>query len=447
MSNISTRPTTISRRRFLSGATIAGSAIRVGLPPLAAMFNGNGTAWAAGLNAAVQSKIETRFVLWFNGNGIVEKYWIPSETGRDFSMTPCLAPLETFKEDMHIVTGLDNPAARMPGPGNDHHRSMSALMSGTQFTGRGAGGPSIDQVIAQKIGGTSRFRSLQIGVSQESFGESIQRNMSWAGYDRPLPPEMLPHKLFDRLFGAREEGWVKRKHSILDAVREDLAGLKKNLGVEDTGKVDEHLQSIRDIERAIDGLPANYRKVEQPDYDGDMKDWPRIARLQSDLLAHAFASRQTRVASYMLTKCQGLSRFPWLGYTHARHHDYTHGDAPSNSPGKMAGQRTMRDICRWHAEEFAYLCNKLRSINEGERTVFDNTCLLYVHEHAEANDHKNNGMAAIIAGHANPKLVTGVHSKMTGTVADLYLTVADDVMNADIQKFPTATQKLGGLTS
>ena len=98
---------------------------------------------------------------------------------------------------------------------------MSGLMSGTPFTGRGAGGPSIDQVIAAQDRRTTRFRSLQIGVSQESFGESIQRNMSWAGYDRPLPPEMIPHQLFDRLFGAQEEGWIKRKRSILDAVRDD----------------------------------------------------------------------------------------------------------------------------------------------------------------------------------------------------------------------------------
>src|SRR5216683_2141560 len=89
-----------------------------------------------------------------------------------------------------------------------------------------AGGPSIDQVIAARIGGETRFRSLQIGVSQESFGESIQRNLSWSGRDRALPPEMIPHKLFDRIFGARDEGWVKRKRSILDAVREDAASLK-----------------------------------------------------------------------------------------------------------------------------------------------------------------------------------------------------------------------------
>ena len=103
-------------------------------------------------------------------------------------------------------------------------------MTGTQFTGRGAGGPSIDQAIAAKIGGDSRFRSLQIGVSQESFGESMQRNMSWAGYDRPLPPEMLPHKLFDRLFGSARSGWIDRKKSVLDAVRDDAAALGSSSG-------------------------------------------------------------------------------------------------------------------------------------------------------------------------------------------------------------------------
>jgi len=159
------------------------------------MFNSAGTAYAATPAASAAktapAEIPTRFVLWFNGNGIPEKYWIPLETGPDFTMTPCLSPLAPFRKDIHVVTGLDNPAARLPGPGNDHHRSMSALVSGTQFTGRGAAGPSIDQVIASRIGGDSRFRSLQLGVSQESFGESIQRNMSWAGYDRALPPEML----------------------------------------------------------------------------------------------------------------------------------------------------------------------------------------------------------------------------------------------------------------
>jgi hypothetical protein len=412
------------------------------------MFNGHGTAYAAPGPAGkvVEKAIESRFVFWFNGNGIPERYWIPAQTGRDFDLPPCLSPLAQFRNDIHILSGLDNSAASVPGPGNGHHKSISGVVSATPFTGHGAGGPSIDQVIASKIGTDSRFRSLQIGVSQESFGESIQRNMSWSGFNRPLPPEMLPHKLFDTLFGEREEGWVARKRSILDAVRSDALYLKNTLPKDDSVRVDEHLSAIRDIERAIVGLPDEYRNVAPPEYDGDMKDWPRIAKLQSDLLAQALVTRQTRVASYMLTKGQGLARFPWLGLTAARHHDYTHADGRAPSGESKDGQRVLRDICRWHVEEFAYLIAKLKSIPEGEKTVFDHCCLLYAHEHAEANPHKNSGLAMIVAGHAG-SLATGRHSRVTGTVGDLYLTLADDVMKAGVGKFPTAARRMTDILS
>ena len=443
MSNFITKRVRLSRRTFLKGLTLTGTSVSVGLPPLISMFNAQGTAYAAAAHERERA-IETRFVLWFNGNGIPERYWIPAEAGPDYRMTPCLAPLAPFRRDIHVISGLDNAAAATPGPGNGHHKSMSGLMSCTPFTGRGAAGPSIDQAVAAKLEGESRFRSLQIGVSQESFGESIQRNMSWRGYERALPPEMIPHKLFDRLFGRREEGWVNRKRSILDAVREDAAALKKRLPPDDQNRVEEHLSSIRDLERAIAGLPPEYRRVDPPDFDGDMKDWPRIAKLQSDLLAQAFASGQTRVASYMLTKCQGLSRFPWLGYTAARHHDYTHADGKAPGADGADGQRVLRDICRWHVEEFAYLVGRMKSTPEGAGTLLDHTCLLFVHEHAEANTHKNNNLALILAGHAG-NLKTGMHTRLTGTLGDLYVTLADETVGARLGTFPTFEKKLTGV--
>src|SRR5262245_9148966 len=417
----------VSRRTFLRGMGAAGAVVRVGLPPLAAMFNSHGTAYAV-----EQTPVASRFVLWFNGNGITERYWIPSEIGSDYQLTPCLSPLVKFRNDIQVIAGLDNPAARKPGPGNDHHRSMSALMSGTAFTGRGSGGPSIDQIVAGKIGGSTRFRSLQIGVCQESHGESIHRNMSWAGYERALPPEMIPHNLFDRIFGTKEQSWIDRKKSVLDAVRDDFREMSASIGKQDRQRLDEHFASIRDLERAIASLPPEYRKVQEPEIGGDVKDYPRIAKLQSDLLVHALASGQTRVATYMLTKCQSLVRLPWLGYTTLRHHDYTH----TNSESPQA-QRILRDICRWHAEEFAYLLGRLKSIPEGDGTLLDHTCLLYIHEHAEANIHKNNGLVAIVAGHVN-KTVTGTHSKVTGSMGDLYLAVTNDILKLKLDAFPTA---------
>jgi hypothetical protein len=426
----------LSRRTFLKGIGLSGSVIRLGLPTFASLLNSNGTAYAATSGLAAEP-IEKRFVLWFNGNGIVEKYWIPRQDGSDYEITPCLQPLARFRNDIHVLSGVDNPAARLPGPGNGHHNSMSGLMSGTGFTGRGAGGPSIDQVIAQHIGQESRFRSLQIGVCQESFGESIQRNMSWAGRDRPLPPEMIPRRLFDRLFGSKEAYWIERKKSILDAVSDEARALKAGLGYSDQLRLDEYLTSVRSLERSVASLPPEYdHVVEQPPEGGDLKDWPRIAKLQTDLLVHALASRQTRVASYMLTKCQGLSRFPWLGYTYERHHEYTHGRVETPE-----GQRIMRDICRWHAEEFAYFLAKLKSIPEGEGTLLDHTCALYVHEHAECNSHKNAGLAMIAAGHVGG-LKTGRHTRLTGTIGDLYMTLASEVMGAPVDAFPTAEKKL-----
>src|ERR1700722_10870592 len=263
MSQVITNRVRTSRRALLKGLTLAGARITVGLPPLVSMFNSTGTSYAA---ETTPKPIETRFVLWFNGNGIPERYWIPTDEGPDYEVTPCLAPLAPWRKDVHVLSGLDNAAAN--GKGNGHTNSMSSLMTGTYFTGRGPSGPSIDQVIANKIGGDSRFRSLQIGVAQESFGESMQRNMSWSGYERALPPEMIPHRLFDRLFGTQEEGWVTRKRSILDTVRQDAAELKQRMPGEDQARVEEHLAGIRDLERAIAGLPPEYAHVTPPDFDG-----------------------------------------------------------------------------------------------------------------------------------------------------------------------------------
>jgi Protein of unknown function (DUF1552) len=438
MSQIITKRKRLSRRIFLRGLTAAHVPVVVGIPPLVSMFNSAGTAYAADgpVREPQANKIQKRFVLWFNGNGIPERYWIPSSTGSDYDVTPCLTPIGRLKDDVLVLSGLDNTYG-----GAGHPQSLCALMTCTRLTSTGPSVPSLDQVLAAKIGGESRFRSLQIGVSQESFGGALQKNMTWAGPNRPLPPEEIPHRLFDRLFGAKDLGWINRKRSILDALAKDGAMLRQGLPKEDAMRLDEHLSSIRDLERAVAELPPNYRKVTPPDEDFDMKDWPRVAKLQSDLLAYALATGQTRVASYMLTKCQGLARFPWLGHTAARHHDYTHKDGKAPGETGEEGQRILRDICRWHVEEFAYLVSKLKSIPEGDGTLLDNTVVMYVHEHAEAGPHKTSGMIALVAG-SREKLAHGQHVKIAGTIGDLYTTLFDGVIGAGIGKVSTANRQL-----
>lgn len=427
------KPQPLPRRAFLRSVGAAGAAVRLALPPLACMFNSSGTAYAAREGRSDPEQPPTRFVFWFNGNGIPERYWIPRETGPDYASPPCLAPLARLQDDVQILSGLDNPNGQTSGVGNGHQRSMSALVSGAKYTGIGAGAPSIDQLVAARIGQESRFPSLQIGVCQESFGSSMQRNMSWSAKDRALPPEVIPQKLFDRLFGTLDKGWTNRKRSILDSVQGQARALRATLGQEDSRRLDEYLTSVFDIERAIADFPAEYAQtVEPPEPGGDPRDYPRIAKLQSDLLVHAFASGQTRVASYMLTKCQSLTRFPWLGLSFARHHEYSH----LGGPHRQRQQEVMRDICRWHVAEFAYLVGKLKSTPEGAGSLLDNCALLFVHEHAEANFHKNSGGAVILAGRAG-RLRPGHHSRVTGTFGDLYRTVAAEV-GAPIREFPTS---------
>ncbi len=422
----------MNRRRFLRGVSLAGGVVRVGLPPLAAMFNSSGNAYAG-----TKTPVEKRFLLWFNGNGIPERYWIPAEEGRDYILTPCLSPLKPVREYVHVISGIDNVASRRNGQANGHFSALCGLTTGTSFNGRGATGPSIDYMLGKSMGAKSRFHSLQIGVAQESHGEMVQRNMRWAGFERALPPERIPQNLFARLFGVKNQEWVARKKSVLDLVREDVSELTPALGQADRHRLDEHLTSVRDLERAIASLPPDYGKnLKEPEEISDLTDYPKIAKIQSDLLIHAFASGQTRVASYMLTKCQSLTRFPWLGLAGNRHHDYTH-----NNAGSPQQQRIMRDICRWHVEEFAYLLERMKSIPEGDGNVLDNTACVFVHEHAEANSHKCNGLAILAAGGG---MKGGLHTKSHHGIGDVYLTIAEELLKTPL-KFPTAEEKMSAL--
>ena len=234
---------------------------------------------------------------------------------------------------------------------------------------------------------------------------------------------------------------MERQKSILDAVQDDANAAE--IQARDTAtsrRLDEYLSSVRDPGafdresaagvRTGRGAAAGRRRPE---------DWPRIAKLQSDLLVHALASRPDTGRIVHADQVPGTLAFPWLGHTSERHHEYTHGQV--ETPRDM---RILRDICRWHVEEFAYLVGQAE-VHARRRRHAARSHLPAVRPRARRGQcHKNNNLAVIVAGHAGG-LKTGMHTRTTGTLGDLYLTLSDEVMQAGVGKFPTAGNKLSAV--
>ena len=282
---------------------------------------------------------------------------------------------------------------------------------------------------------------MQVGVCQESHGESIQRNLSWAGYERALPPELIPHNLFDRIFGTKEQSWIDRKQSVLDAVRDDFRDREFALWARQISRGS--TSTWRPCAIWSDPSPACRRimpRLQEPEIGGDMKDYPRIAKIQSRSAGSC--------AGLAADQCRQLhaDQVPKPGRGCRGSDTRRCGTTTTRTPTRIRPERSGScAISASGTSRSSRIClAKLKSIPEGDGTLLDHCCLLYVHEHAEANPHKNNGLVAIVAGHTK-KLVTGTHTKVQGTLGDLYLAIANDVMGVGLESFPTASRRLEGL--
>ena len=439
MANVITRRVRLSRRFFLKGVTATQAPVLLGLPPLVSMFNSTGTAYAAETTATwCLSRSGSSF--GSTATAFRSATGFPTRPGRTTTLTPCLSPLARLRDDVHVLSGLDNSAI-VNTAFDGHATAMSGVMTCTRYSGRGPCGPSIDQVLAGKLGSETRFRSLQVGVSQESLRRRHAEEHE-LGRARPCVAAGGDSASSVRPRFRREGRRVDQAQAQRPRCR--AAGEPTLLRRACPKRTRPAWMSIS--RRCVTWSAPSRRclptieNVAEPGEDFDMKDWPRVAKIQSDLLAYALATRQTRIASYMLTKCQGLARFPWLGHTAARHHDYTHKDGKAPGSTGAEGQRILRDICRWHVDEFAYLVGKLKSIPEGDGTVLDNTLLVFVHEHAEANIHKASGMIAILAG-SKDRLVLGRHTRSRHVRRPLSH-AGGWRTECGSRRFPTATKRL-----
>jgi len=360
-------------------------------------------------------------------NGIDMPNWTPVSVGTGFELPHIVEPLARHRERLLMLTGLAQVNGRALGDGpGDHARAAASYLTGVHPK-KTAGtdiqnGISVDQVAAQVVGSETKFPSLELGCEHGSLAGNCDsgyscaytNSLSWRGSTTPNPPEVNPRLLFERLFGVAGEdpaGRARRlqyEKSILDFVQEDTKQLMSGLGTTDRRKLDEYLAAVREIERRIeaserasaDAPPAPEPFLERP--AGIPVEFQDHARLMLDLMAVAFQTNSTRVATFMVGREGSNRSYGEIGVPEA-HHGLSHHQ---NDPEKIA---RIRKINRFHVEQFAYFLERLASIPDGDSSLLDHVLIVYGSGLSDGNRHTHHDLPVLLAGGACGTLRAGRH--------------------------------------
>lgn len=440
----------ISRRTILRGLSTA-----VALPLLDAMLPR--LAFGAATTQPVGPK---RMAFLYVPNGIHMQDWTPKTEGANFALPATLQPLAPFQDDLLVLTGLTADKARANGDGpGDHARAAAAFLTGAQPRKTGGAdirvGVSADQVAAARIGDQTRLSSLEIGIERtlqagscdSGYACVYSHTLSWRAENTPVPKEMDPRAVFERLFSTRQNDPDRLKRnrlrtSVLDTVMKDASSLKNRLGVADQRKMEEYLTSIRDIELRItrsEKLPPAAPPDGTVKPEGVPASVPEHLKLMCDLLVLAFRTDVTRVSTFMLAN-EGSNRpYPFVGVSEG-HHDLSHHQ---NDPHKQA---KIRKINQFHMEQFAYLLGQLKSIREGDGTLLDNCMIAYGSGNSDGNRHNHNDLPILLAGKGGGTLKPGRHLRFTDNTPlnNLWLSMLDRI-GAGTDKLGDSNGRLAGL--
>jgi hypothetical protein len=388
----------VARRTFLRGAGVT-----LALPLLESMVP---ALTPLRLTAAAPVK---RFAGIWHPHGASPGYWSPLQEGPDFEFSFITKPLEPLRDRVVLISGLDMPEAMATDeePGGDHARG-AVLLSGARPR-RNAVSPflgiTIDQHIANTYGQDTILSSLQLGVEDTgNFGNcnwgyscAYTNSISWASPTQPLPTQVNPRVVFERLFGdgtSPEERLKGRKQnaSILDSVTRELGAFKKDLGEGDRARLDTYVENIRELERRIRIAMDN--SVKEPDGDvpfGLPESKHEHFRLMYDLMALAFEGDITRSATFMLGRDLSGTSFPESGFTGGWHGSSHHGDKPENVANYAK-------INRYHVQNLAYFCDKLRQIPDGDGTLLDHVLIYKGSNMGNSHRHAHEKVPVILVG-------------------------------------------------
>jgi hypothetical protein len=423
----------LSRRTFLRGAGVA-----VGLPLLEAMIP------ASTMLAQTAAKPTPRMGFIYFPHGAIMDRWTPATEGTDFEISPILKPLEKFKKQLTIVSGLENKAAIAP--------PVHALSPGTWLSGVAPrksqapfGGVTIDQMAAQHLGQDTPFPSLELCIESRAGGGACDREYgcSYAGTlafrtpSTPLPMENDPRKLFQRLFGQgdtlQERKNIARQYSsLLDLVSEEAADLQRSLGARDRTVLSDYLESVREIERRVEKMEArDLSKLKLPDAPaGVPASFDTHINLMFDMVALAFQANLTRVFTFMMAAEASNLSYNQIGVPDA-FHPISHHQNDKTRIEKLVKIQT------YHTEIMAKFAAKLASLPDGDGSMLDHAILLYGSNMSNSNAHNHYPLPSAIIGGGNGKIKGNQHLKYPDQtpLSNLLLTLA--------QRAGIPTEKVG----
>jgi hypothetical protein len=382
------------------------------------------------------------FVYVPNGANMAD--WTPKAVGSEYELPFILEPLKANQKELLVLSGLAHDKGRANGDGaGDHARASATFLTGCQPR-KTAGkdikaGVSVDQIAAEKIGDRTRLPSLELGTDKtrlagncdSGYSCAYSFNISWKGEATPMPPEVDPRLVFDRLFGngqpgEMDEARIKRdryRKSVLDFALDDAKKLKAELGYTDRRKLDEYLTAVRELEQRIErannfaAAPANFDRPK-----GVPRSYEEHLRLQFDLLALAFQTDTTRISSFIMAHDGSNRQYPFIGVRDG-HHDLSHHGGDEEKKDKIA------KINRFHAAQFAYFLDKLKSIKEGDGTLLDHCLIVYGSGLGDGNRHNHDNLPVVLAGGGGGTVKTGRHVRFEREtpMTNLFLSMLDRV--------------------
>jgi hypothetical protein len=437
-------PAALRRARLSRRTLLRGAGVTMALPWLRSI-----PAWGAAELAP--RTFPKRLAVLFMGNGVNATHWWAKGGGAQMELGKSLGPLEPFKAKLNFITGLFNK----PSTGVGIHPGMTGnILSGMPLQ-KGAvlkGGVTFDQVLASRLGQDTMQPSMVLGCEQPNtgfhetnFSMAYSSHISWNTPNSPVPMEVYPSLAFDSLF---ENRGSRRNQSILDRVAEQARGLSRRASRQDRAKLDEYLTSVQEVEKRVvrlradrdgaAGLPAKAIAMQRPG-SGLPQDIREHMKLMCDIVALAFQTDKTRIASLLL--CRDLSGlfYPFLNVRDS-HHPASHRDLSDD----------YERITRYYMSQLGYLAGRLAAMPEGEGTVLDSSCLIFLSNMWHGSKHDNNKLPVLTIGGLQGTLQTGRvmdyldKGEANRKLCSLWLSMMDR-MGVKLDRFGDADTRLAGI--